>query len=172
MNNERSTGRSFAELMRGVRRLEHDRVEHERPRPAPKRHGRPDDNREVNDWQDINEEDRSMPEDDYHRPGVQRGLLRKLKRGQFRITAEIDLHGLRLSQARQTLRAFLADAAHERMCCVRVIHGKGFSSPNLQPVLKPNVRHWLRQDERVLAYTAVHDRAGGSGALHVLLRAR
>ena len=162
----------FAELMRGVRRLDHDRVEHERPRPAARPRAQAADDIATDDWQDIAEESLSMLEDDYHRPGVQRSLLRKLKRGQFRITAEIDLHGLRLSQARQALRAFLAEAAHERMCCVRVIHGKGYSSPNLQPVLKPNVRHWLRHDERVLAYTAVHDRAGGSGALYVLLRAR
>ena len=35
---------------------------------------------------------------------------------------------------------------------MRVIHGKGLTSPNREPVLKDKVRRWLTQRDEVLAY--------------------
>jgi DNA-nicking Smr family endonuclease len=54
---------------------------------------------------------------------------------------------------------------------VRVIHGKGLSSPNREPVLKGKVRRWLAQWDDVLAYCEAQQHAGGSGAVMVLLKA-
>ena len=39
----------------------------------------------------------------FSRSGLQHNVLRKLRRGQYNITAELDLHGLRVEEARQTL---------------------------------------------------------------------
>ena len=55
--------------------------------------------------------------------------------------------------------------------CVRVIHGKGLSSPNREPVLKGKVRRWLAQRDEVLAYCEAPQHAGGAGAVLVLLKA-
>jgi DNA-nicking Smr family endonuclease len=150
-------------------------VHHERPRP-PARRRRPDDEPVADAAWSTAPEATAAPaaeeRDDYHRPGIQHGLLRKLRRGQFPVESSLDLHGLRLDEARRELAHFLATASGPRLRCVRIVHGKGLSSPGLAPVLKPNVRHWLRQDARVLAWVAVRDSGGGSGAVDVLLRAR
>ena len=95
-----------------------------------------------------------------------------LRRGAYPPEATLDLHGLRADQALGRLDGFLAGAQNERLRCVRVIHGKGMSSPGFKPVLKPRVRHWLREDKRVLAYVGAPPGDGGDGALYVLLRAR
>ncbi len=105
----------------------------------------------------------------YARDGVPRAVGRRLKRGQYRIEAELDLHGLRLEEARRALVEFLREARRRHLGCVRVIHGKGWRSGNTGPVLKPNVNLWLRQFDDVLAYCSAQAADGGTGALYVLL---
>ncbi|MEX2479605.1 MAG: Smr/MutS family protein [Gammaproteobacteria bacterium] len=167
-------GPTFAELIGRVRRLEHDAVETRRqPRPPRRRAREVAESTPLPAWRELHGDGHDQALDgDYHRPGVQHSLLRKLRRGQFALEGELDLHGLTVVQARQRLADFLALTCGQRQRCVRVIHGKGFSSPGMRPVLKPQVRHWLRQDDRVLAYTTAAANDGGSGALYVLLRAR
>ena len=58
------------------------------------------------------------------------------------------------------------------MRCVRVIHGKGLTSPNREPILKGKVRRWLARWDDVLAYCEAPRHAGGGGAVIVLLRGR
>jgi DNA-nicking Smr family endonuclease len=53
---------------------------------------------------------------------------------------------------------------------VRVIHGKGLTSPGGEPVLKGKVRRWLSHWDDVLAYVEAPQHAGGGGAVLVLLR--
>ncbi|MBW7931758.1 MAG: Smr/MutS family protein [Gammaproteobacteria bacterium] len=117
-------------------------------------------------------EDEAGEPADFRRDSVPRQDFRRLRRGELRAGAEIDLHGLSSRQAHAALRDFIAEAIDERLQCVRVIHGKGLRSGSRGPVLRQNVRHWLRQWDEVLAFAPapVHD--GGSGALHVLLRRR
>jgi len=55
---------------------------------------------------------------------------------------------------------------------VRVIHGKGLTSPNREPVLKGRVRSWLAHWDEVLAYCEAPPHAGGGGAVLILLRGR
>jgi DNA-nicking Smr family endonuclease len=98
--------------------------------------------------------------------------LRKLRRGQWAVQAELDLHRHTIEQARIALAGFLADACRRHWRCVRVIHGKGLGSPNREPRLKGKVRRWLQHKDEVLAYCEARPAAGGSGAVVVLLRAR
>lgn len=107
----------------------------------------------------------------YARPGTSRHILRRLRRGQYRIDAELDLHGLSLREARQSLLDFLHENHRNRFGCVRIIHGKGWRSGNQGPVLKPAVNEWLRQLDEVLAFVSARPADGGTGALYVLLRA-
>ena len=104
----------------------------------------------------------------YRRNGVQAALLRKLRRGHFRVGAELDLHGLTALAARQALARFLHQARAKDAHCVRIIHGKG--SRHQGPILKQKVNTWLRQRDEVLAFCSAHDADGGSGAVYVLLR--
>ena len=105
----------------------------------------------------------------YHRAGVQMSVLRKLRRGQYRVQAEIDLHGLTVAEAKNVLREFLADALHRQYRCVRIIHGKGLRSGHRGPVLKGAVSSVLRRVGAVVAYVSARQVDGGTGAVYVLL---
>jgi DNA-nicking Smr family endonuclease len=105
----------------------------------------------------------------FHRAGIQAAVLRKLRRGDYRVQGEIDLHGLNVSEAKQALREFLAQALLRRWRCVRIIHGKGLRSGHRGPVLKGMVGTMLRKIGPVLAYVSARQVDGGTGAVYVLL---
>jgi DNA-nicking Smr family endonuclease len=107
----------------------------------------------------------------YRRPGIGADVVRKLRRGHWVIQDELDLHGLRSDEARESLSAFIHQAQAAGRRCVRVIHGKGLSSPGREPVLKHKTRAWLVQKNEVLAFCQAKPADGGAGALVVLLRA-
>ena len=107
----------------------------------------------------------------YLRDGLSSQVLRKLRRGQWVVQDHIDLHGLRSDEARALLADFLNEAAGKGYRCVRVVHGKGYRSPNREPVLKRKMAHWLQQRKDVLAYCQAPPVDGGSGATVVLLKA-
>src|SRR5262249_21417756 len=105
----------------------------------------------------------------FAREGIQNGVLRKLRRGQYRVQAEIDLHGLTVPEAKQELRSFLAHALEQHFRCVRIIHGKGLRSGHRGPVLKSAVSGVLKRVGPVLAYVSARQVDGGTGAVYVLL---
>ena len=105
----------------------------------------------------------------FRRPGVREEVLRRLRRGQFAVEAEIDLHGLGRHAAHEALRGFIGEAAARGQRCVRVIHGKGRGSGPRGPVLKHVVNHWLRRMDAVVAFASARPVDGGTGAAYVLL---
>jgi DNA-nicking Smr family endonuclease len=105
----------------------------------------------------------------FRRDGVQDGVMRKLKRGEYRVDAECDLHGLRVEEAKGAVRAFLAESLAHRLRCVRIIHGKGKGSGPKGPVIKTAVNMILRKTGPVLAFTSARRVDGGTGAINVLL---
>ena len=105
------------------------------------------------------------------RPGLGADVLVRLRRGHWSVQGELDLHRLTSSEAHDALADFLFDARSRGLRCVRIIHGKGLSSPNREPVLKSKVRRWLSQWDEVLAYCEAPRHGGGGGAVVVLLKA-
>lgn len=105
----------------------------------------------------------------FHRPQVQPRVLRRLRRGEYRMQREIDLHGLTAAEAKHALREFLIEALERRVRCVRIIHGKGLRSGHRGPVLKSTVSGVLRRTGAVLAYVSARPVDGGTGAVYVLL---
>ena len=105
----------------------------------------------------------------YVRRGLNPDLLRKLRRGEWVVQGGLDLHQHTQEEARTALADFLAEARRLGWRCVRIIHGKGLSSPNREPVLKARVRKWLQLRDEVLAYCEPRPHAGGGGAVVVLL---
>jgi DNA-nicking Smr family endonuclease len=103
-------------------------------------------------------------------PGIGPDVLRRLRRGDWSIQAQIDLHGHRVDEAREALAEFLRDAVKRGLRCVRVVHGKGLGSLGKVPVLKGKVRHWLRCRDEVIAFCQARGADGGAGAVMVLLR--
>ena len=107
----------------------------------------------------------------FRRDGLSQQHIRKLRRGHWKVQDHLDLHGLIATEARALTAAFLAHAIRNRLRCVRIVHGKGLSSPNREPVLKKKLSGWLAQRDEVLAYCQAPQPDGGGGAVLVLLRA-
>lgn len=106
----------------------------------------------------------------YRSKGIGTDVTRKLRRGDWSIQGQIDLHGLRSDEAREALAQFIREAVRQGWRCLRVVHGKGLGSPGREPVLKAKVQRWLVQKTEVLAFVQAKPAEGGAGALVVLLR--
>jgi DNA-nicking Smr family endonuclease len=107
----------------------------------------------------------------YRRDDVPLQTLRRLKRAEFAIEDEIDLHASSERAAEDLLRHFLAEARDAAHHCVRIVHGKGRHSTQ-GPVLKGMVERTLCQCADVLAYGSAPAAHGGTGAVLVLLARR
>ncbi|PQA81998.1 DNA mismatch repair protein MutS [Limnohabitans sp. TS-CS-82] len=105
----------------------------------------------------------------FRRPGIGTDITRKLRKGEWSLQGQLDLHGLRSDEAREALGQFVRDAKRMGWRCVRVVHGKGLGSPGKEPVLKSKVQRWLVQKNEVLAFVQAKPSDGGAGALVVLL---
>lgn len=106
----------------------------------------------------------------YARPGVQNTVMRKLRKGNFAVQAELDLHGYTVEEARQETAAFLVACAADSLRCVRIIHGKSGHVPGQPPRLKNMLARWLPARSQILALCSARPEDGGTGALYVLLR--
>ena len=111
-------------------------------------------------------------EDELHwaRDGVQEGQMRKLKQGQIGFDGSLDLHGMTVEKARETLWDFIAEATRFEVRCVRVTHGKAARLDGKRPLIKSHVNTWLRQHPQVLGFTSCLPKHGGTGAVYVMLR--
>jgi DNA-nicking Smr family endonuclease len=103
-------------------------------------------------------------------PGIQHNVLKKLRKGQFGLDAEIDLHGLNSNEAKRQLLHFLHNCVEDGCRCVHIVHGKGYRSADNHPVLKNNLNLWLRQHKDIQAFCSAPPKDGGTGAVFVLLQ--
>tara|TARA_B100001250_G_scaffold414562_1_gene453903 strand:- start:6706 stop:7245 length:540 start_codon:yes stop_codon:yes gene_type:complete len=108
----------------------------------------------------------------FRRKGVPKQVLSKLKKGDYYIESEIDLHGYTVHQAKTILKKFIANSSSEDIRCVKVIHGKGLGSGINGPIIKNYAQRWLAQWADVLAFVKARAKDGGSGALYVLIKKR
>jgi len=175
---EAAEGNAFADAVGPVRALRrHDRAHVPRQRPEPQPRQREADERQamreaLSDEVDV--ESLLLTDDglSFRRPGVGPDVPTRLRRGQWALQAEVDLHGLTREAAREALVAFVREAHRRGQRCVRVVHGKGHGSPGRQPVLKDKVQRWLAQRSEVIAFAQASGAQGGAGALLVLLAPR
>ena len=167
----------FEEAMEDVARVDNDR---RAPEPAtPRTTSQRDRNREARaDFERVAsgeapfEADAIDPAEQIE--GSVRGLdprvLGQLRRGEFSVQDEIDLHGFTSEDAHQRLDHFLVDAHARGLRCVLAVHGWGRGSPGGEPVLKSKLSRWLERDtgrRLVLAYATA---PANPGATCILLR--
>lgn len=103
---------------------------------------------------------------------VDKRTFDRLRRGQLRPEARLDLHGMTQEQAYKALITFIVTCQEEGRRCVIVITGRGRASEG-GGVLRREVPGWLNSPRArpiVLAISTAAPRDGGSGALYVLLR--
>lgn len=166
----------FQQAVADVERLEWDRVHHEPPLPPaiPRQH--------LHDEAAALAESLHGPvlidlyleggdEAAWRRDSLPKAWLRDLRRGRWVTQEKLDLHGLNRDQARTAVLTFLAESRQHGYRCVRIVHGKGLSSPGREPVLKKLVLGWLSQRQEVLAFCQARAAEGGAGAVVVLLAA-
>ena len=101
--------------------------------------------------------------------GVQEGVYRKLRLGKYEAQEVLDLHRVRLMEARTLVHQFLTRAHESSLRAVLISHGKGLHSER-PGFLKSYVMHWLQESDLVLAYHTAPQNRGGTGATYVLLR--
>lgn len=156
-----------------VRPVNNDKVlllnqEKPKPRPKPRAVNVEDDliGTDVNDVEKLTSEDTLS----FTAPGLQKNVLKKLRKGQYGMDAEIDLHGLNSPEAKRQLLNFLRASVTNGCRCVHIVHGKGYRSSSDYPILKNNLNVWLRQHKNVQAFCSAPARSGGAGAVYVLLQ--
>jgi DNA-nicking Smr family endonuclease len=157
-----------------VRALDEERAPHYRRRAQPRRRSGPREPALAAGGQAPAESIRAPERDGeqlFVRAGLQQKHVRRLRRGQIPMDAEVDLHGMRMREAGTLLARFIADCRARGQRCVRIIHGKGLGSRGGQAVLKWEVDRWLRENPAVMAFCSAQPRDGGTGAVYVLLRA-
>lgn len=97
----------------------------------------------------------------------------RLKRGQLRPEARVDLHGMTQGEAHTELNGFVAECQMAGLRTILVITGKG--SVKDGGVLRRMVPRWLNQSPlrpTVVAIEQAIPRDGGLGAYYLLLRRR
>ncbi len=169
----------FADLLDSVKPLHedhHNRADIQTPKPKPT----PTPQQTLKDEQRVLEESLEVsieiedlqPGDSlsFCRPGIQKNIFKKLKKGQYSIDAELDLHGHTRPEAQVVLAKFIQYSRESSIRCVRIIHGKGYGSNNQGPKLKPMVNKWLQQRDEILAFCSARPNDGGTGAVYVLLK--
>ncbi len=167
----------FRNAVGKVRRIRNQQVELNTPLPKPRlrkipRHERdaatvkPDLLSDQFHPQEIAAEESLL----FLRAGIQHTLARKLRKGQFPIEADLDLHGMITSIARMSVSRFLDQAQDHHARCVLIIHGKGYRSQDSGPVLKVKLNNWLQQRHDVMAFCSAQPQHGGNGAVYVLLK--
>ncbi len=173
-NKKNDDGALFHKAAKGTRKLKQDRITPHKPRrkPIPQQRRRDDEDvmhsllSDEYDPADIETGEELL----YTRPGIQQRVLRKFRRGQYTIEAQLDLHGRIVAEARELVSDFLRQAQANGKRVVRIIHGKGLSSEGKMPILKGKVNSWLRQKDAVLAFCSAPKKDGGTGAVYVLLK--
>ena len=108
-----------------------------------------------------------------HIAGVDPGVVRKLRAGDFAVQGHLDMHGMTREEAKEAVADFLRRSRQAGKRCVLLVHGRGLHSRDQLPVLKDALRTWLvtaRFGRHVLAFATARPVDGGGGAVYVLLR--
>jgi len=106
----------------------------------------------------------------WQRPGVQHGVFRKLRLGQYPIEARLDLHRMTVEEARREVFSFINDCVSYGLRSVMILHGKGERNPDGIAQLKSYLAKWLPELESVLAFHSARQHHGGTGAVYVMVR--
>ncbi len=105
--------------------------------------------------------------------GLDRRMRDRLRRGEYPIQAQLDLHGMIRAEAKKAVEEFVLSSRRGGKRCVLIVHGRGLNSEGQIPVLKEGVQVWLsrgRIAREVIAFCSARPQDGGAGAVYVLLR--
>jgi len=158
---------------KGVKVLKQDKIKpYRKPVDPIPRQRMLDDQRVMEELLEESDESISYESGDelkFLRSGYSTRLLKKLRRGDYAIQDELDLHGLIAGEAKQQTQGFINECARDSVRAVRIVHGKGRNSAGRVPVLKNMLIGWLSKNQHVIAVVSTPANDGGTGAVYVLL---
>lgn len=160
---------SFADLMPGVKKLDHDRINTYRDRVKKSARSTPQNRESRPDFSNIGFQQLNHLQDSHYNSGITKKQQRKIRQGTLAVDDRLDLHGYTQEQAIIELSHFLDHALSSGFKLLIIVHGKGQRSAG-DAVLKPLVQYWLAHQPSVLAWCPAQAKHGGSGASYVYLR--
>ncbi len=161
----------FRNAMKDVKPLHNDKIVLTKPLPKKKAYIEKQENLNKDIWYDHNIREVDTEEKLlFKRTGIQDYIFNKLRRGQFTMQAELDLHGMIVRVAQLEVKNFLQQCQYRNIRYARIIHGKGYGSKTQQPILKNKLNLWLPQCSEVLAFCSARPSDGGTGAVYVLIK--
>lgn len=173
-NNNNS--RSFADLMSSTKRLHTDKITPYRKKIPPiAKQSQADELRVMEELLSFDDEISSFESGDeltFLRNGYPQKILKKLRRGDYAIQEELDLHGCFAEEAKQQVHGFINECAKYNISTVRIIHGKGLHSPDKKPVLKSLILGWLKKNQSIIAVCSTPSNDGGTGAIYALIKTK
>ena len=157
----------------GVTPLKQDKIApYRKPADTTPRQRLLDDQRVIEELLEHSDESASFESGDelkFLRSGFSSRLLKKLRRGDYAIQDELDLHGLVAGDAKLETHCFVNQCARDNVRAIRIVHGKGRNSAGRRPVLKNMLIGWLSKNQHVIAVVSTPANDGGTGAVYVLL---
>jgi len=176
MSGDNDDFQTFLDELGPVRRIRSNRVEKRRSRAEPHPRMREADEQTVLDeLTDLHPDDALLETGEellWTRPGLQKRVLTRLRRGRWQVQDEIDLHQMNVEAATSSIRIFLEQTLAANRRCVKIIHGKGLRSGPEGPRLKSVCARVLSRHPMVLAFASARAADGGTGAVYVLLKNR
>ncbi|BCE03150.1 DNA endonuclease SmrA [Marinicellulosiphila megalodicopiae] len=111
------------------------------------------------------------PEDvlSFKREGIGNQVFRKFRLGQYPIEARLDLHRMKVVQARTEVFNFVQNCIKFNVRSALILHGKA-SHSEVKAMLKSCINAWLPQLSDVLAFHSAQAKHGGNGAVYIMLR--
>lgn len=105
----------------------------------------------------------------FRKPGVQHGVFKNCRLGKYPLDARLDLHRMKIEQARLEVYRFVKDCFANDVRFALVTHGKG-EGRERPALLKSCIAHWLPQLDEVLAFHTAQKQHGSYGATYVLFK--
>ncbi|MBR2141049.1 MAG: Smr/MutS family protein [Rickettsiales bacterium] len=105
--------------------------------------------------------------------GIDRGLDKKLKNGDFSIDLKVDFHGMTLDEAFEHLIYVVNYAYNNGLRFLLLITGKGSGTKDGRETIKSMMEHWFIHKDivgKVIKYVDAKHKDGGTGALYVLIK--
>ena len=107
---------------------------------------------------------------DYKKDGVQQGVYKKLRLGQYQIDSRLSLQQHKFEQARTAIFDTIKESYAKGVRTLLIQHGIGKNSKPFPAFMKSYVNQWLKQFPEVLAFHSALRCHGGLAAVYVLLK--
>ena len=101
--------------------------------------------------------------------GIGNNVFNRFRKGQYPIEASLDLHRMRVKQARDQVLAFIKECMRLQIRTALICHGKAEFAEQ-KATLKSCVNHWLQELTDVQAFHSAQLKHGGTGSVYVMLR--